>query len=215
MNPKLQLRPEAPQDHREVEQVIREAFWNRYQPGCYEHYLMHRMRNSPDFVPELSYVACLNGRVVGQIAYTRASIQKAPETRWPVLCFGPVSVLPQMQRQGIGDALIRHTLDLARRQGYPAVFICGDPAYYSRFGFQPAEAFQIRNREGLYAAALQVIELYSNALLHVSGCFWDAPVFEQLDTGQAELFDRQFPKKQKEVTPSQTRFLELASMVHP
>ena len=53
----LKLRTEQPADYRETENVTREAFWNLYSPGCCEHYLLHVMRDSPAFVPELDLVA--------------------------------------------------------------------------------------------------------------------------------------------------------------
>ena len=66
----IKLRPETPADYREAENVTREAFWNHFAPGCNEHYLLHVMRGSPAFVPELDFVAELDGRIVGLVACT-------------------------------------------------------------------------------------------------------------------------------------------------
>ena len=98
----LTLRREAPTDHRAVEGLTREAFWNHYGPGCVEHYLAHVLRDAEAFVPELDYVAVLKGMVVGNIMYTRAKILCDDGRSLPVLCFGPLSVLPGLQRRGIG-----------------------------------------------------------------------------------------------------------------
>ena len=56
------IRQETPKDHREVENLIREAFWNVYRPGCSEHYVMHVLRDDPDFVKELDFVMEKDGR---------------------------------------------------------------------------------------------------------------------------------------------------------
>lgn len=53
----IELRNERFSDYPETENVVREAFWNRYSPGCYEHYLIHIMRYSRAFVPQLDFVA--------------------------------------------------------------------------------------------------------------------------------------------------------------
>ena len=63
----IQLRPEHPADHRAVEELTRDAFWNFYSPGCVEHYLTHILRSSPDFVEGLDYVAVRGDTVVGSI----------------------------------------------------------------------------------------------------------------------------------------------------
>lgn len=57
-----------------VDDVIREAFWDHFQPGADEHYLAHCLRESPDFIPELCFVAEVDGRVVGAIVYSKSSI---------------------------------------------------------------------------------------------------------------------------------------------
>ena len=50
------IRLEKSDDHREVENLTREAFWNVYRPGCTEHYILHMLRQDPAFVPELDFV---------------------------------------------------------------------------------------------------------------------------------------------------------------
>ena len=61
------IRNELPEDYRAVENLTREAFWNVYQPGCTEHYLLSRMRQSSDFAAELDFVAECDGRIVGNV----------------------------------------------------------------------------------------------------------------------------------------------------
>ena len=211
----IELRPEGAEDRRPVEELTREAFWNVYGPGCAEHYLVHIMREDPAFVPELDYVAAQGGQVVGSILYTRAEILGDDGEERPVLCFGPISVLPRKQGQGVGLALIGRTKDLARRMGHRAIVITGDPEYYRRAGFVPAETFGIRTAGDEYAAALLACELEPGALADAAGRFVEAPVY-QLDEKAVEEFDQGFPPREKRSgLPSQRRFLELAAQSRP
>ena len=68
----LTIRLETEKDYRAVEELTREAFWNVYKPGADEHYYVHQMRNHPDFIPELAFVLELDGRIGGNIMYTKA-----------------------------------------------------------------------------------------------------------------------------------------------
>ena len=112
MNNDYIIRPETPDDYREAENLTREAFWNVYRPGCTEHYILHVLRDDPAFVPELDYVAAQGGQVVGSILYTRAKILGDNGEERPVLCFGPISVLPRKQGQGVGLALIQRLKEI-------------------------------------------------------------------------------------------------------
>lgn len=106
----MMIRNETENDFREVEEVTREALWNVYAPGCTEHYVVHQMRNHPDFIKELDFVAEDNGKIVGNIMYTKAWLLNEQGQEKDMISFGPLSVLPAYQRQGIGSALIRHTI---------------------------------------------------------------------------------------------------------
>lgn len=208
----IRLRSETPADYRDTEHVTREAFWNRYAPGCCEHYLLHVLRGSPAFVPELDIVAEHRGRIVGNVVSVRASIRGDDGAQYEALTLGPVSVLPQYQRRGIGRRLIERTLSLAREAGFRAVLLCGDPDYYLRRGFIPAETLDIRTADNLYAAALHVCELYPGALAGAAGRYVEHAIYD-IDPSKAEAFDRQFPVKEKIAdTPSQKRFQEVAAL---
>ena len=106
---------------------------------------------------------------------------------------------------------IAHTKQIARNMGYRAIFLYGDPLYYSRHGFVQAENFDIRTSDNMYADPLQVCELYENALSGITGCYFEDKVYE-IDEVAAAEFDKTFPQKEKvEGTASQKRFLELLS----
>ena len=132
------IRLEQEEDYREVENLTREAFWNVYRPGCTEHLVLHNLRKEACFVPELDYVIEDDGKIIAHIAYAKGSLKTEDGRTETSLLFGPVSVLPEYQGRGYGSKLIQFTLEKARELGYPAVVITGNPAYYSRFGFEPA-----------------------------------------------------------------------------
>ena len=68
------IRLETTNDYAEVENLTREAFWNVYTPGCNEHYFVHVMRSHKDFIPELDFVIELDGKIIGNIMYTRSKL---------------------------------------------------------------------------------------------------------------------------------------------
>jgi predicted N-acetyltransferase YhbS len=211
----LTIRLETPADYREVEYITREAFWNHHVPGCDEHFLAHVLRESSCFIPELDFVAVQQGRIVGNIMYTHAKISGDDGAEYPVISFGPVSVLPEWQGNGVGSALVRHSLSRASELGHTAVLIYGDPAYYSRLGFLSAESFGICTADDCYMDALQALELVAGALREKQGRFQEDHAYE-VDADASAAFDKSFPTKEKrEGLPSQLKFLEHVSQRKP
>ncbi len=207
------MRLESPEDYSRVEWLTREAFWNVHVPGCNEHYLAHVLRDSPDFIAELDFVALVDDKIVGNIMYAYSELRDSTAKAHRVITFGPVSVLPEYQSRGIGKALITHTMALAGQLGHKIVLIYGDPEYYSRFGFVAGEIYGIRTSEGYYSPALQVMELIPGALTGISGNFFEAEVYH-LAPEVPEEFEAAFEPKEMFETPSQKRFLELLSLSH-
>jgi len=209
------LRNEREADFDAVELLTREAFWNRYVPGCNEHYLLHVMRHADSFIKELDFVAELNGLIVGNIVYTKAKLVEDSGKSHDVLSFGPLSVLPDFQGKGIGGMLITHTTALAKALGYKAIFIYGDPDYYCRFGFVAAKTYGIGTSDNMYAAALQALELVPGALSNISGRFFEDAVYD-VDEAAAKVFDAGFPPKAlRDDLPSQIKFLQMLEMCAP
>ena len=85
----ITIRNEMEKDFREVEELTRETFWNLYFPGCNEHYLVHKMRNHPDFLNELDFVAEYDGKIVGNIMYTKAWLIYENSQEMEIVSFGP------------------------------------------------------------------------------------------------------------------------------
>lgn len=208
----LQIRREQPADYRATEQMVREAFWNHYSPGCTEHYLLHLMRGSRHFVPELDHVATAGGKIVGVVVCQKAFIMGDDGNRYDVLSLGPIAVLPSCQHQGIGRMLLRHTIDTAAGRGFRAILLCGEPEFYAKVGFVPAKRFGIRTAQGKYFAALHARPLYAGALKDAAGRYFEDDIYF-VDEAEAAAFDRRFPHKKRIAgTPTQLRFEEVLSM---
>jgi predicted N-acetyltransferase YhbS len=203
------LRLEEEKDYRTVEELTREAFWNYHVPGCDEHLLAHNLRESSVFIKELDFVALYGNKIVGNIMYAKAIIEKN-DLKYDVLTFGPLSVLPEYQNNGIGGKLVTHTVKLSRELGYKAIIIYGDPKYYKRFGFMESKEYKITNNDKKFPAALLVLELYPNALNGIEGIFNEGKVYE-IDKNEAENFDKYFTAKEKGYSKSQERFKELSN----
>ncbi len=212
MKETVQIRLETPADYRQSEELMRAAFWNRYEPGCSEHYLVHILRTAPGFVPELDLVAVVDGVLAGQVVFVKGCIHGDDGRCREVLSLGPLAVLPSLQRKGIGRALIEQACTVARSLGYRAIFLCGDPDYYRKVGFVLAETFGIRTAENRYFAALHACPLYPGALDGAAGRYHEDPVY-QVDEEQVQAFDRGFPKWERiEGTATQRRLQKLVAL---
>ncbi len=129
------IRNERAEDYAEVEDLTRKAFYNLYMPGCIEHYLVHIMRDHRDFIPELDFILEQDGKIIGNIMYTRAMLIDENKGEKEILTFGPVCIHPSYQRRGYGKLLINHSLAKASCLGYDTVVIFGSPSNYVTMGF--------------------------------------------------------------------------------
>lgn len=198
-----------------TENVMREAFWNCYVPGCTEHYLVHVMRGCAAFVPELCLAARDGDKIAGGSICMKGRIDGDDGLSREVLTLGPIGVLPEYQGRGIGAALIERAAETARGMGFRAILLCGDPGYYSRRGFVPAENFNIRNAENMYADALQARELYGGALSDAAGIYFEDEIYV-VDGALAAGYDKLFPPKEAVCgTETQKKFEAVAKRVRP
>lgn len=208
----LNIRNETPADRQAVETLTRRAFYNLYVPGCHEHYLVHIMRDHPDFLPELDFVLELDGEVIGSILYTRSTLTGETGERRDVLTFGPVCVAPEHQRRGYGKRLIDHSLARAAELGWGAAVIFGSPANYVGRGFQCCKRRLVQMEDGSYPAAMLVKELRPHALDGGPWIFRDSPVMH-FDEEAARRFDETLPPMEKRVLPCQEEFYILSNSV--
>lgn len=199
------IRRETPADYRETEELVREAFWNVYRPGCLEHYVLHTFRNSPDFVPELDLVLEKDGRLIGQVMYVRTVLRTDDGRELPIMTAGPLGILPEYQRQGWGTLLLRHSMEKAAELGAGAMCFEGDIGFYGRSGFAVASTMGIHYYAEPREAEVPYFlckELTPGYLSGVTGVY-RTPAGYFVDEGEAETFDRTFPPKEKKKLPGQ------------
>jgi len=156
------------------------------------------LRKVPAFVPELDFVVETDGKIVGNIVYSKAKIVDETGIEHEVVTFGPISVLPEYQNRGIGKALLRRTIAEAKCLGYRAILFYGHPDYYPRVGFRRASEFGIVTAKGRSFDAFMAMPLYEGALDGITGRFYEDPVFE-VDAKKAEEFNKGFPHKELRV----------------
>jgi predicted N-acetyltransferase YhbS len=202
---KLSIRHEVESDNREVEELTREAFWNLYVPGCDEHFLVHKMRSHPDFIPELDLVAVLDNKIVGNIMFTKAHLVDEQDKKVEITTFGPLCVLPAYQRQGIGSALISYSSQIALKRGYKVIVIHGDPHNYCKHGFKNGKDFGVSNAHGKFPYSLLVLELEKEFLKGHNWRYFESEAYE-VDPVAAEEYDKLFAPKIKEYRYSQEEF---------
>ena len=202
------VRPETEKDYRAVEELTREAFWNVYKPGADEHYYVHCMRNHPDFLPQLAFVLELDGKIVGNIMYTKAWLQDESGARREIVSCGPLCVAPAYQRQKLGKLLLEHSFAAARAMGYDVNVNFGNPGNYMSRGFVSCKKKNVSfMAAGNYPTALLVRELTPGALdgrpyLYIPSTAADCCE----DAAAVEAFDATFPPKEKKWMPSQEEF---------
>ena len=110
------IRLERADEQREVENLIRESFWNVYRPGCSEHYVIHVLRNDPAFVKELNFVMEKDGTLIGQNMFMKTVIEADNGEVIPVLTMGPICITPELKRKGYGKKLLDYSLMKADRK---------------------------------------------------------------------------------------------------
>ena len=192
-------------DWKAAEELTRRAFYNIYEPGCVEHYLVHLMPEHEDFLPAPSLVAEEAGRLVGLILYTRSWLVDETGRSLEIATFGPIAVDVAMQRRGLGKRLIAQSLAEAEREGVPALVIFGYPSNYVSSGFVSARKLGIATPDGRHPAAMLAKELVAGALSGHEWTYHQSPVMD-IDTSAAEAFDASLPVMEKRWMPSQEEF---------
>ena len=201
----IKIRNEMESDYKAVEDITRKAFYNMYVPGCSEHYLVHIMRQHEDFIPELDFVAELDGRVIGNIMYTKARLSDEAGEEKEILTFGPVSVAPEYQRMGYGKMLMEHSFKQAVSLGYDVIVIFGSPMNYVSRGFKSCKKFNVCLENGTYPAAMMVKELVPDVLDGRRWVYHDSPVMA-ISEEEARQYDDTLEKMEKKHLPSQEEF---------
>ena len=201
----LIIRNETPADFREVENLVRESFWNMYRPGCLEHFVLHELRRDPAFVPELDFVMELDGKIIGQNIFVHATIFADDGREITIMTMGPICIANELKRQGYGKKLLDYSLEKAAELGCGAVCFEGNIDFYGKSGFVYAREKGIRYHglpKGADDSFFLCKELKEGYLNGFTGEY-QTPKGYFVDEGAAEEFDKTFPPKEKLKLPTQ------------
>ena len=199
------IRLERKEDYRAVEELVREAFWNVYRPGCSEHYVIHVLRDDPAFVKELDLVMEQDGNLIGQNMFMKTIIEADDGRIIPVLTMGPIGITPELKRKGYGKALLDYSLEKAAEMGFGAVLFEGNIGFYGKSGFDYASKFGIRYHdlpEDADSSFFLCKELIPGYLDGITGVY-QTPQGYYVKDEEVEAFDRGFPPKKKLKLPGQ------------
>ena len=199
------IRRERTEEYREVEHLVREAFWNVYRPGALEHYVLNQLRNDAAFVPELDFVMEKDGKIIGQNMFMRAVIKADDGRDIPIMTMGPICIAKEYQQQGYGKQLLDYSLEQAKQLGCGALCFEGNINFYGKSGFTFARTFGIRYHdlpEGADDSFFLCKELIPGYLDGITGEY-TPPQGYFVDEAEAEQFDQEFPPKVKLKLPGQ------------
>ena len=197
----ITIRHEEEKDHRIVEEITRDAFWNLYFPGAVEH-----------FIPELSFVIELDNQIIGSIFYTRAKVIDKNGVEHPIITFGPVSISPEYHRQGFGRMLIEHSLSEAKRLGFNAIILGGFTYHYHPYGFIGTKKYNISMPDGKYYTSVMALPLFEGALDGINGSVHFSEAMYP-DESILDEFDKTFPPKEKKFLAHQLDFEKAISEI--
>lgn len=204
----MNIRLETPADYREVENLTREAFWNVYRPGCTEHFVLHKYRSNPDFIPELDFVMEEDGHIIGHVMYSKAAITRRDGSTLPAWTFGPISILPEYKRKGYGLKLLTFSMQKAREMGIGVLCMEGKIGFYGHAGFVTASSLGIHyhgepeESEVPYFLAKELIPGYLDG---VEGTYQTPAGYYVADEypEEFEAYEAAFPHKEKDFNPDQ------------
>lgn len=201
----INIRLEKKEEYREVENMVRESFWNVYRPGCLEHYVLDQLRDDPAFVKKLDFVMEQDGRLIGQNMFMRANIKADDGRDIPIMAMGPICITPELKRKGYGKLLLDYSLEKAKELGCGAVCFEGNIDFYGKSGFTTAGKFGIRYHgfpEDEDVPFFLCKELIPGYLDGITGEY-ASPQGYFVDEAEAEAFDKEFPPKEKLKLPGQ------------
>ena len=199
------IRLEKQSEYKEVENLVRESFWNVYRPGCSEHYVLHTLRNNPAFVKELDFVMEKDGQLIGQNVFVKTVIKTDAGKDIEVLTMGPICITPEFKRKGYGKILLDYSLEKAVGLGYGAVLFEGNIGFYGKSGFDYASKFGIKYHdlpEDADSSFFLCRELKPGFLNGITGVY-QTPQGYYVSDAEVDEFDKQFPAKEKLKLPGQ------------
>jgi putative acetyltransferase len=163
----MTIRPESANDYDAIRAILIAAFANHPYSHQTEHLIVEALR--ADNAMTVALVAEIDGKVVGHIAFSPAKIG-GKECNWFTL--GPIAVLPDLQRQGIGTSLVNEGLRTIRGLGAEGCVLVGDPAYYKRFGFRSDPALTMEGIPAENLMCLPIVEPVPRGEVSHHPAFW-------------------------------------------
>lgn len=204
----INIRLERKEEYREVENLVRESFWNVYRPGAQEHFVLKKLRDDKDFVPELDFVMEEEGKIIGQNIFVRTNIKADDGRKIPIMTMGPICITPELKRKGYGKILLDYSLEKAKELGCKAVCFEGNIDFYGKSGFVVAATRGIRYHgmpEGEVADFFLCKELEPGYFDGVTGEYETPRGYFVAEENQEEFeaYDAEFPAKEKLHLPGQ------------
>lgn len=165
----MRIRCEHESDFDDIYSLVKTAFETAQHPadGDEQDWIL-KLRAGTGYIPALALVAESDGKLIGHIMLTKTYI-KTGSGQIEALLLSPIAVLAGYRRNGVGGALITESLSKAKAAGYKAVFLCGDPDYYSRFGFFPVNNYSITYDMEIPGEFVLACELQSGWLRNIKG----------------------------------------------
>lgn len=163
------IRCETEKDYSEIYNLIKTAFETAKVKDGDEQDFANKLRDSENYIQELALVAEAEGRLIGHIMFTKTYVIQPDNSKFEGLLLAPLAVSLEYRNTGIGSALIKEGFRLAKKLGYKAVFLCGDPAYYYRFGFRSTASFGIKYVYDVPEKYIMAYELDEGSLDNVTG----------------------------------------------
>lgn len=201
----MKIRLENENDYYNVENLVRESFFNVYRPGCVEHFLLHKLRNDNNFIKDLSYILEIDDKIVGQVAFIKNNIKLKNNNDLSILTLGPICILPTYQKQGYGKLLLDFALNKVKEKNYGAVFLEGNINFYKKSGFTFASNYHIKYHtlsDNDDSSFFLCKELKKDYLKNINGEYF-VPEIYFVKEKDVEEFDKLFKYKEKKILPHQ------------
>lgn len=205
MQNNIKIRLEKESDYNFVENLVRDSFWNVYRPGCIEHFLLHELRKSNNFIKDLDFVMEYNNKIIGQVAFVKSTIKDKNGKDEIILTLGPICIANEYKQKGYGKILLDYSINKARELGYKAIFLEGNIKFYGKSGFDYAYRHKIKYH-GLSdeddSSFFLCLELKEEFLNNINKEYF-TPKEYLISEEDALNFDKSFPKKEKLKLPGQ------------
>ena len=165
------IRQETKEDYDKIYQFVKTAFETAKVSDGKEQDFVSRLRNSKNYIPELSFVMEQNDEITGYIMLSK-TIVRNENGSFGTLLLAPLCIGEKRRNNGIGGRLLGYAVKKAEEMGYKSIFLAGDRNYYRRFGFVPASEYGIKCQYDLPENLLDnimALEIIPGSLEGVSG----------------------------------------------